>query len=92
MKIKCKKCEDELITNTANNKEFYYCRVCKDEKTSWGYELPKLEEPPKDLPKSTNSEADEFWKGYSGDPGIGQTLTQQEIDELFQDMYSGDIS
>jgi hypothetical protein len=27
----CKKCKSDGIKNVANNKEFYYCRTCKDE-------------------------------------------------------------
>jgi hypothetical protein len=27
----CKKCNNTGVLNSANNKEFYYCRVCKEE-------------------------------------------------------------
>lgn len=39
----CKVCKNEIIENEANGKAFYYCRTCKDERTVWGYELPKPE-------------------------------------------------
>lgn len=93
MKTECKKCSDALITNIANNKEFYYCRTCKTEKSSYGYDIPVLEDPPIDIVRGVHKDVDEFWDQYTGDTGVGQTLTQDEIDELFRDMYSsGDLT
>src|ERR1700744_3804372 len=41
--MECKVCKDKIIENEANQKKFWYCRTCKDERTAWGHELPKPE-------------------------------------------------
>lgn len=68
--MNCKVCKDEIIENEAGGKKFFYCRTCKDERTVWGYELPKLEDKPNDIKiegqsKRKNQEAD-LYGTYGG--------------------------
>lgn len=95
--MKCTVCKDDIIENTAANKVFYYCRTCKDERTSWGYPLTKPEEKPKytnDIYGSTSTttyygpakrktDKTDLYGTTNPTPYIPQTLTQDEIDELF---------
>lgn len=109
--MNCKVCKDPIIENEAGGKKFFYCRTCKDERTVWGYELPKLEDKPKDdikiegASKRKQQETDlygTYGGGYNTspkdpylDPYYGtinpsdpQTLTQDEIDELFAEFHN----
>jgi|SRR6185437_8276514 len=95
--MNCNVCQDKIIENQANNKTFWYCRTCKDERTVWGYELPK-KEPEKTEERKVYAKDDLYtgaeYHNSNIDPYYGNAhqpthLTQKEIDELFADMYTG---
>lgn len=55
----CTKCNEEGIHNTANGKEFFYCRTCKEE---IGLESPVTIDIFQDLPKKDKDEYEDWLK------------------------------
>lgn len=105
MTTKCNLCQDNIIENQANNKTFYYCRTCKDERTNWGYEIakPEAKKETKEPVRQVYSK-DDLYGQYGGghnQPDPYNTwanvsvdyppvyLTQKEVDEMFHDMFQG---
>ena len=75
----CTKCSNEGILNTANGKEFYYCRSCKEEIT---LQPPPIIDVFQGIPEEDRKEYEE-WLSYlvtnqhAGDGTFLQELAEQ---------------
>lgn len=98
----CSKCHNSAVVNQANGKDFYFCQTCRIEvglEDKPDYQHIKSFDSIDDFyrewkgvdePGTVSYSEDEFesddddW--YSGAPGTPHTLTQDEIDQMFQDL------
>lgn len=85
--MNCKVCKDPIIENEAGGKKFWYCRTCKDERTIWGYELPKLEEKPSDTKTEDKSKRKNQETDLYGTYGGGHN--SRPFDPYLDPYYSG---